>query len=81
MCVCLCGTNELDSLLLLYMFLFVRAVSEDAGSPAASASGCVQGLIGVCALISAPTAVPETEESDEALFCRVRVTAGVVCTG
>lgn len=31
--------------------------------------------------LSGPTAVPETEEPDEALFCGVRVTAGAVGAG
>lgn len=45
-------------------------VSEDAGSPAASVSKCSR--INWCLLsYLGPTAVPETEESDEALFCRV----------
>lgn len=59
---------------------FVCVAVDDTGSPAATI--CKSSRINWC-LISylAPTAVPETEESNEALFCRVRVTAGAVCTG
>lgn len=70
--------NELDSLLCVPMSVCV--VSEDAGSPAASVSECSGINWGLFSYLG-PTAVPETEESDEALFCRVWVAAGAVCAG
>lgn len=64
----------------LCVFLGLCVVSKVTSSPAASI--CKSSRINWC-LISylGPTAVPETEEYNEALFCRVRVTAGAVRTG
>lgn len=68
------------SRLCLFVCLCVCFVSEDADSPTASVSK--SSRINWCLLsYLGPTAVPETEESDEALFCRVWVAAGVVGAG
>lgn len=51
-------------------YVCAYVVSENAGSPAASGSKCSRINWGLLSYLG-PTAVPETEESDEALFCRV----------
>lgn len=58
----------------------VCVISINAGSPAESISKWRRINWSLLSYLG-PTAVPETEESDEALFCRVRVTAGAVCAG
>lgn len=82
MCICLFGSNELYTLPCVFVCvcICVRVVSDDAGSSAASVSKCSRINWYLLSYLG-PTAVPEIKESDEALFCRVWVTAGAVCTG
>lgn len=54
--------------------------AADASSPAVSVSECTRINWGVLSYLGL-TAVSETEKSDEALFCGVRVTTGAVCAG
>ncbi|KAG7223881.1 hypothetical protein INR49_015137 [Caranx melampygus] len=53
MCVCLCDTNELDSLLLLYMFVCLCVLRQKMRAPLLRVHPSALGLIGVCALILA----------------------------
>lgn len=79
-CICVFGHMKLNLLQSFCCFSVFVSLSADADDP--SVSVVKWNVINWCLLSYLnPTAVPEAEESDEALFCWVRVTAGAVCTG